>query len=205
MPALSHLTGLVTLSLAVAACAADAGREAARRDSVPPAVVGDSALPRSEALRRFQRGLPPVESLGGGASSADSLVRSFVRAVEHRDTAALRTLIISPAEFAYLFYPTTPQGLPPYDLAPALMWDLLERQTEAGIGTMLSRLGGKPMRMLDWSCGDSASVEGRNSVWGPCLIRHLRGPGDTVAERLTGPILERDGRFKFVSYTNDID
>jgi hypothetical protein len=153
----------------------------------------------------LQQGLQPTDVLAGGAGSADSLVRSFVRAVERRDTAALRTLIIAPAEFAYLFYPTTPQGLPPYDLEPALMWDLLERQTEAGAGATLSRLGGKPMRMLDWSCGDSARVEGENRVWGPYLIRHLHGPGDTVAERLTGPILERGGRFKFVSYTNDID
>jgi hypothetical protein len=33
-------------------------------------------------------------------------------------------------------------------------------------------------------------------------VRRVQAPGDTVRERLFGPILERGGRFKFVSYAN---
>ena len=31
------------------------------------------------------------------------------------------------------------------------------------------------------------------------------GQRDTMRARLTGPVVERDGQFKFVSYTNDLD
>jgi hypothetical protein len=32
----------------------------------------------------------------------------------------------------------------------------------------------------------------------------MQAPGDTVDERLFGPIVERHGRFKFVSFANKL-
>ena len=184
----------------VAWLTSDAGPAASHE---APITVIDSARPREESLRRFRDGLASVDSLAPVATSREDLVQRFIRAVETRDSATLGALILSRAEFAWLFYPTTPQGLPPYDLAPDLMWDLLSRQSDRGIAHVLRRHGGRPFELVGHTC-EAASVEGANRIWGPCLVRR-RVAGTEVITRLTGPVIERDGRFKFVSYTNDED
>jgi hypothetical protein len=187
---------------AVGGCGADAGAAAA--------AAVDSATPRSEAMRRFAAGLAPVDSLAG-PSDRDVLVERLVRSVAARDTAGVRALILDRAEFAHLFYPTTPQGLPPYDVSPALMWELLTRQSDAGVRDAFRLLGGRELRLVSHDCGAEPAVEGENRIWGPCAIVLEVAPAapatrpDTIAPRLTGPIIERGGRYKFVSLTNDLD
>ena len=195
-----HRAVILLALAAFAACAGDRSDQASG-----DAVVTDSLLSRDLALGHFRAGLAPVESLAPVAETRDEIVARFMRAVETSDTAALGGLLVSRAEFAWLFYPTSPQGLPPYDVAPDLMWDLLSRQTDRGIGYLLRTIGGRATGFVDYACPAQPSVEGANRLWGGCTIRRVRSPGDTVAARLTGPILERDGRFKFVSYTNDVD
>lgn len=175
------------------------------RGGATSGTAADSLLPREAALERFRAGLAPVESLAPVGAHRDSLVRRFVRAVEAADTAALGELLLSPAEFAWLYYPSSPQGRPPYDLTADLMWDLLSRQSERGALRLLRLAGGRPLGFIGYECPVEPQPEGSNRIWGPCTITRLRGPGDTVTSRLTGPILERDGRFKFVSLTNDDD
>jgi len=75
-------------------------REAAKPPHTPIRV--DSAVPREIALTRFQQASQRATAFEGGAPSRDALVRSFVRAVETKDTATLRRLVISRGEFAYL-------------------------------------------------------------------------------------------------------
>ena len=65
--------------------------------------------------------------------------------------------------------------------------------------------GGRPLGYVGYSCPAEPLVEGDNRIWGPCAITRVRSPGDTVTSRMTGPILERDGRFKFISLTSDDD
>ena len=193
------LAGSVALlALAVSACnTVNAG--AAER------AVVDSALSRDSALARFRGSGERVMKLSAGAASKRELVGAWVAAVERSDLPALRRLVLSRAEFGWLFYPTTPQGLPPYDVAPDLLWDMLARQTDAGMDYVLKRFGSRPLRLARLDCGEAPSVEGENRLWGPCVITVVRGAGDSVSARLTGPIVEREGRFKFVSYTNDLD
>jgi hypothetical protein len=186
------------LGLAVTACTSDNGLAGG-------GLTVDSVLPREEALRRFRAGLGETRQLVGGAASPANLGRAWVAALSAADTVTLRQLVLSRAEFAWIFYPTTPQGLPPYDMSPDLMWTVLSRQTENGIAYELRHLAGKPLRFTGLDCGDSASVEGRNQVWGPCIMTVTMGQRDTMRARLTGPVVERDGQFKFVSYTNDLD
>ena len=100
--------------------------------SAPPQVpvrVVDSFSPRDSSIQRFQKDVQPVARLENAYGSRDSLVAAYVRALAQRDTGALASMAVSRAEFAYLYYPTTAQGLPPYDLEPGLMWYLL-RQTQ---------------------------------------------------------------------------
>jgi hypothetical protein len=194
---------MLALVALAAACGGEQAGAASGAAGVPPAA---GALPgREAALERFREGLLRVDSLAPIATHRDSLVLRFVRAVEAADTAALGELLLTPAEFAWLYYPTSPQGFPPYDVTADLMWDLLSRQSDRGAHRLLRIAGRRPLGYAGYRCPAEPEVEGANRVWGPCRIRYRTASGDTVAARLTGPILERGGRFKFVSLTNDID
>lgn len=195
-----------SLLAAVAACGSatpDDSAAAARTASYPGVV--DSAVPRDEALRRFRAGLAEPRALDGGAApSRDALVRAFVRAVEAGDSAALRALVLTRAEFGWLYYPTTPQGLPPYDLSPSLLWFLTDGATSQGARRLIEERAGRPLGYAGYRCDPTPSREGANTVWGPCRVRRLQAAGDTLEERLFGLIVERDRRFKFVSLANKL-
>ena len=184
---------------------AGCNRSDARAEPVSAGRVVDSALPREEALRRFREKLPQVDSLVGGTKSRDELVVAYLRALAASDTAALARLAVTRAEFAWLYYPTTPMGKSPYDLEPGLMWFLHTERGDRGLTKVLQLYGGRPMSLVGYDCGADASHEGENTVYGPCTVRWRTTDGDTLAVRLFNQILERSGRFKFLSYGNRLD
>ena len=205
---------LVAMLAAAPACGRETPVAKARAETAPPArhatdtahrpVHVDSILPREVALERFQRASTRVSALSSGARTRDDLVRRFARAVEARDTAALRRLVLSRGEYAFLYYPTSAQGLPPYSLPPELLWLMMVEQSNRGVTRLLAERAGRPLGVAGLRCVGDSTLEGKNRLWGPCLIRRVEAPGDTVEERLFGPIIERDGRFKFVSYSNKL-
>lgn len=200
-----HLTLLLSIAAALAACQPGPDRVPGRDTAAPSAGVVDSAIPRDEALRRFREGIPPVDTLTGGETSRDALVRQFVTAVEQADTAALAHLVMTRREFAWIYYPDNPQGLPPYDLSPSLLWFLLDNRGEIGLSHLMQERMGSPLNYVRYQCDSLPSVEGENRVWGPCGLTRRQADGSLVTERLFGPILERRGRFKFVNYANKLD
>lgn len=170
-----------------------------------PGRVVDSILPIPEQLRRFRADLGPDPGrLDGGAPSRGALVGRFARAVEMRDTAAIRGLTVSRREFAYLVYPSHPLSRRPYELPPALLWFQLSEGSNKGITRLLRRAGGRPLGVVGHACASPPERQGENRVWARCTVRQVRAPGDTAAARLFGPILERGGVYKFVSYANDL-
>jgi hypothetical protein len=169
----------------------------------PPLVV-DSMLTREEALRRFRVDLPPVEVLEGGQESRDQLVAAFFGALERRDTLALTSMAITRPEFAYVYYPTTPQSLPPYQLEPGLMWHLLVQRSDRGLRRSLAAYGGRGLQLLSYDCGKEGSREGDNTITGPCTMRVRDERGRTISLRLISQIIERGGRYKFLSYANKL-
>jgi hypothetical protein len=201
--------------VAAAACdvaeSAPSARSAAPAGSiaapVPPAAAApvDSYVPPEEALRRFRRGIANAPTrLSGGAPTRDSLVRLLVHAIARRDTALVNRVVLTRAEFAYLYYPTAPLARPPYELDPQMMWLQLVSQSEKGIVRAFDRLGGTAARYAGHACAD-AERQGDNRVWSGCTVTLARaGGGDTTRQRLFGSIVERGGRFKFVSYANDM-
>lgn len=165
----------------------------------------DSALTMVEYVRRFRATIDETPTrLEGGERSRDALVRSFGEAVQRRDTAALRRMHVSRAEFAYLFFPSNPVARPPYELDPALLWFRLAGETEKGVPRLLERHGGPEFVLVGHDCAPEPELQGENRLWGPCITRFRARAGDTLALQLFGPILERDGRFKFVSYFNKL-
>jgi hypothetical protein len=163
----------------------------------------DTILPRAEALRRFQASAYPTDTLADAARSRDALVRTFVHSLETRDTARLGRLSLTRDEFAFLYYPTAPQGLPPYELPPDLFWFTLQQGSDKGLHRALEARSGHPLDYLGYRCDPVPSHEGANIVWGPCTVRYRAG-SRTQEERLFGLIIEREGRFKFVSYANKL-
>ena len=197
-------TKLMMLGLLLSGVAGCNGSDARAEPGRAGRVV-DSALPREEALRRFREKLPQVDSLAGGTRSRDELVAEYSEALAAADTAALLRLAVTRAEFAWLYYPTTPMGKPPYDMEPGLMWFLHTERSDEGLSKALQLYGGKPMTLVDYDCGPKASHEGENIVYGPCALRWRGADGATLAVRLFDQILERDGRFKILSYGNRLD
>lgn len=209
----------VTLLLGCAAPPRDAGGDsapAARADSharlvqdsinrASPGYVIDSILPIEEELRRFRMGLPPAPAaLHGGTDSRESLARAFVLALAARDTAALRRLVLTRAEFAFLVYPASPYTKPPYRQAPGLVWMQIATASSAGYARLVDRLGGRPLSFQALTCRSVPESQERNRIWRECRVRVTDARGAAGTLRLFGDIIERDGAFKFVSYANDM-
>jgi hypothetical protein len=170
-----------------------------------PGTYVDSILPPEEEQRRFREGLADPGRLSGGAASRDALVRRFVRAVETGDTAAVRAMMVSRAEFAWLYYPESEFARPPRRTSPALLWFLTMEESEMGIGRLRARRGGRPLGFAGHACDPEPRVQGANRLWRGCRAT-ARDPegGGTTETRLFGAILERGGHFKFLSYQNDL-
>jgi len=171
----------------------------------PHRLEDENLLTREAALARFQEPLERTGELRGGAPSRDSLVGLFVRALENRDTAGLAGLAMTVEEFAFLYYPDNPQSLPPYDLRPGLMWQMLRMGSERGLARLLNERAGSSLGVVGYTCDLGVSLQGENRVTGPCLLQRETSAGDTTGERLFGLILERGGRFKFASYANSLE
>ncbi len=180
----------------------------ARQDSINrtlPGYVVDSILPVEEGLRRFRVAIggDSVRALENGAPSRDLLVQHFIGALAASDTASLAKSLLSAREFAWLVYPESPYTHAPYTQSPALVWNQIQNPGASGLTRLVRRLAGKQLRYDRYECQDKPDHQGRNSIWTGCTVR-VAEPGEQVRNRrLFGSIIERDGRFKFVSYSNE--
>jgi hypothetical protein len=207
---------MLALTLAASACGRGEGTEEGARMEVetPPAteraetrrrpVHVDSVFPIEEEIRRFRATLDEQPTrLRGGASSRDSLVARFIRALERRDSVTLAEMHLSAAEFGYLYYPYTRYTREPYELKPALLWFQIQNASSRGITRALRDLGGRSLGYVDYRCEQEPEVLGEGRSWSGCRVRCQVG-GNTVEVRLFGSIFEREGHYKFISYANDL-
>jgi hypothetical protein len=79
-------------------------------------------------------------------------------------------------------------------------------QDPSGVGftKLLGRLAGRPMTFVWQRCEPRVLREGEVDRYTGCLVRVVDERGDSVTKRLFGSIVSYRGRFKFLSYTNDI-
>lgn len=162
----------------------------------------DSILPIAEHLRRFRAGLPKVDSFANASPSIDALVARWARAVAAQDTAALNAMVLDRKEFAWLYYPGSRMSMPPYEAPPELLWGQILASSDEGARRMLSRHGGKPLRVIALSCPDSVESEGENRLRQNCAVALRAGDATLQPNRYFGSIIERGGRFKFLSMAN---
>lgn len=192
----------------LAACQANKEPAAVAVDSARPwAKPGDkidSIFPMPELVRRFRIGLAEPTKLEGGAASRDALGKSFLGAIAARDTAALRGMLVTRAEFAWLMFPDHRYAEPPYELDPGIFWLQLTAESSKGVARVLQRYGGQPLTFERLSCEVDTlqMLRGPTRLWGPCSVRY-RTADSTLTRRLFGSMIERNGRVKLVSYKND--
>jgi hypothetical protein len=174
-------------------------------DTNAPVGVVDSALPIPVLLERFRATIPDTpQVLTGGAATPDALVRALLEAVAHRDTLALRRLVMSRAEFAWLYYPHSKYVARPYELGPELVWIQHVSGSETGAVRLLERFGGSRVRFEALLCPDSVIVEGPNRITPGCRVRFAVADSAPRTMQLFAGLLARDGRYKFLSYANDL-
>lgn len=197
-----RLVGILALAVAAFGGGCDAG---ASRQAEAPAGVIDSALPIPVLLARFRATTTDTPTvLGGGAERPETLVRALLAAVSARDTASLRTLVMSRAEFAWLYYPHTKYVARPYELGPELVWLQHVAGSETGAVRLLERYGGTPLRLEALLCPDSVISEGPNRITPGCRVRFTAADSTPRTLQLFAGLLARDGRYKFLSYANDL-
>ncbi len=196
---------LIVPLFTLAGCDRPAEARSNRAGSVPApaAPIIDSILPRGEALRRFQSELSHVSAFRGGARNRNELVDRFVEAIEGQDTAALSRLVVSKAEYAFLYFPTSVYTRKPYELSPDIAWLLSEQNSRKGFIRLTRRLGGKSLDLRGYECSD-AVTEGENRFWRTCQVTYVEGANRAPQKKkLFGAIIERSGSYKFLSYAND--
>ena len=164
---------------------------------------GGAPVPLDSALALFRRDLSPATALEHSAPSIPLLIERFARSIEQSDTAAIREMVMSRREFAYLYYPSSPFTRPPTKQEPGLAWFLHLQPSRKGVTRLFNRFGGRPFRVLSNECKSSPRAEGENVIWDDCLQSVTDGR-DTVTMRLFHGIYERAGRFKIFSYSNDL-
>ena len=206
----------LTLAATIAACAADAPAAGVRtleaaaagasaRDAGIARGIVDSALPIETLLHRFRATTTDTPSvLTGGAESPEALTRALLAALEAGDTSAVRNLAISRAEFAWLYYPHAKWTRPPYEMGPGLVWLQIAASNDKGFVRLVRRYGRSRLRFESLACPDSGAREGPNVVISGCRVRFAAADSASRDLQLFGSLLNRDGRYRFVSYSNDL-
>lgn len=194
----------VLLLVAAACIESDAPPERAPEGASAKVTV-DSALSTAERLARFRATVADhPDTLRRASRSLEDLANRWATAVEKRDTAALNAMVMDRAEFAWLFYPTTRLAHPPYEMPPALLWEQVLANSDDGAKKLLDRFGGRALVVRSVRCPAPADTEGTNLVRQGCLVR-LRSAADTIPEdRFFGTVIERDGRWKLLGYSNKL-
>lgn len=174
-----------------------------RADTPSAGMKIDSILPPGEALRRFQAELPVVTELRDAPRGRDTLVSKFMKALERADTTVLEELVLSKAEYGFLYFPSSVYSRKPYELSPDIAWLLNEQNGQKGATRSLRRLGGHALYFRGYTCGTPVT-EQENVFWRDCQVKYVDPESSRqVTRKLFGTIMERGGRFKFLSYAND--
>jgi hypothetical protein len=181
----------------------------ARQDSInraTPCYFIDSLLPSEEEVRRFRAAFPgdSATAFVGGEGSREALVRRFIRSLTAADTNDLRRMVVKGREFVDIYYQGSPYASGPYHQPVGFAWRMIQDPSGVGFTRLLARLADRPLTFVWQRCEPKVLREGEVERYTGCLVRVVDERGDSVTKRLFGSIVSYKGRFKFLSYTNDI-
>jgi hypothetical protein len=198
LPLVTALAGL-----ACAGCDGALEKGAAASAAVPPhGLAVDSIFPMPEMIARFQASVPRRTSAfdESAARSRDELVERFAAAVADNDAEALAALRLDVSEFAFLYFPSSRFAQPPLAQPPHTAWLMVEQNGLKGETRLLRSFGGRRLEIESTTCEEDPVVEGENRLFEHCRV-HLR---DGSSLRLFGSVMQRDGRYRFVSMANEL-
>src|SRR5262245_57215802 len=149
---------IATLAVILAACSKAPERPAVSAapaaDTQQVASVVDSVFPMDVMIARFRKGIPEVKELTSGAPTRDSLVKQIVSAFARQDTATLVKSTVNLAEFAWLYFPTSINAKPPYELDPGLAWFRLQESDRTGVLRALRQFAGHKLQYHSYTCNE---------------------------------------------------
>lgn len=168
-----------------------------------PGYVIDSVFTPEENLRRFQAtviGEPPTR-LSGGARSTDDLLRQYWALLSTADTLSMSPLVISRAEYAFLYFPESTEGA--NGMPPHIGWELIGRQSGRGLFRALGIAQREPAPVVRTECSDTPRKVGKNTIYGPCgVVIRRNGIEETIW--LVKTLIERDGIHKLMGLQNEL-
>ena len=165
--------------------------------------VVDSVFSPAENLRRFQESVSggrPVR-LAGGEPSTEALLRRYWALLSIGDTLAMRPLVVSRAEYAYLYAPVSAEfaaGMPPH-----IGWEIILSQTGRGLTRALAAARRTPAPILATLCSDTARTVGAGRLYGPCGVV-VRRPTSVDTIWIAKSLFARDGRHKLLGLQNEL-
>ncbi len=168
-----------------------------------PGYVIDSVFTPEENLRRFQATVtgPVPQRLTGGAPSTDALLRRYWALLAAGDTLGMTPLIVSRAEYAYLYAPFAPEvasGMPPH-----IGWELILSQTGRGLVRALAHAKANPGAVVGTACSDAPRAVGSGQLYGPCGVVIDAGQRrDTIW--VAKSLFTRDGVHKLIGLQNEL-
>ena len=93
--------------------------------------------------------------LENARSSKEAVARALLEAVEDRDTAAIRALVVTREEYEELIWPELPdRDQMPFDFA----WSLNRAGSRKGIAELVDRLGGAPLALESFHFDEDPEV-----------------------------------------------
>ncbi|MEO7361135.1 MAG: hypothetical protein ABI120_12460 [Gemmatimonadaceae bacterium] len=201
-----NLTVLIAFSAIASACKRDTPADDQQmhiQDVVAAGGVVDSILPIPVQLDRFQAAMSEKpDTLRHASPSINALIMRLSIAIAANDTAALNAMMLDRAEFAWLYYPSSKMSLPPYEAPPQLLWGQILASSNDGAQNLLKKFGSAAFKVTGVNCPKPPVAEGGNLLHEGCLLK-VQTPGAVQGEAAYfGTIIERDKRFKFVSYAS---
>lgn len=176
--------------------------ESAVAESPTAGTAIDSALPIAEHLRRFRVSLDSTPRLDGASATPSELARRFLQAVAARDTVDLARMVLSPREFAWVYYPSHIYYAPPYELDPGTFWTLIQGNSEKGFVRVMRRYGGRQLTFHALRCETGRNVLPPLREAERCTLE-FAADGRSESRRMFGSIVGDGAAFKFVSYANE--
>lgn len=106
------------------------------------------------------------------------------------------------AEYITFYYPESPYTRAPYRQAPGIRWALMTAASSQGVNRVWQRHAGASLGFAGYQCDTEPETLGQNKIWKNCRV-DVKSADGARSIRLFGPIIERAGEFKFLTYGSD--
>jgi hypothetical protein len=146
-------------------------------------------------------GSPPQSAWTGGFASAEGLAGALVHHVRMGDVSALDALALSRDELRTTVWPHLPASRPEVGMDWDYFWRDHAQRSGGHLRTIAAAHAGRDYELV------AVSFAGR-AAYGPVTVHRepaldLRTGGRITRVRLSGSMVERDGRWKLYSFVVD--